>query len=742
MSPIDHEDSNGLLHTLEDFVELLASGRAHEAAQPFFAGANLAALRKPGKSAAPDSPAAPSTTPDEDVRPIAVGEVLRRLVAKRGCKATSSKAEEYLRPRGQMGVAVHMGMEAMVQAVRGYARAHRGSTKKVVLKIDYKNAFNSVDRVPVLREVKTHFPELYNWAAWCYRTPSSLFYGDQVLQSSMGVQQGDPLGPLFFCLAIQPIVDQVREATSLDLCTFYLDDGVLAGDLTQVALALERVTSLSAEIGLEVRLDKCEVITFGDIPLPTLQAAGFPVKPQTAPDGSTFNGPGAIKVLRNDFELLGAPIGSDAHAEDFMAAKMGKIDLTLQRLSMLADKKVAYDLLRYCDSYCKMVHYMRCAPGVLNPSYLRSFDLKVRHMAGEVLGLPPDDDAWDTAKLAIRLGGLGLRSSDEHREAAALASISGTFALAKEIWPDYSVDMGEWRPLAEAYNRKVGQVLVDPLTFPEDGLSQRSLSQALEEAQLAGLLERLPPAGQARLRHFSLPYASAWITAPPREELQQTSVQFQVNMRHRLGMPVYDVSSAPTCNRCGAPLDTAGMHGLTCKFGGRQSEVHDATMAALASWTKESGLHGCHEKRGLVPGSAARPADVWLPHGFTGKHPVAIDGVFPNPLAKTYLKGAARQAGYAAAEAENRKRAVRQQQVNHTGAHFVPFAVEYLGGFGEAAANVTRRIARLTRAGLGRGNAPPDGRAVQYPGPPAGRPRPGRRRPVGRPFTSPERRLS
>jgi hypothetical protein len=40
----------------------------------------------------------------------------------------------------------------------------------------------------------------------CYRNPSTLFFGDHLISSSVRAQQGDPCGPMIFSLAIQTII--------------------------------------------------------------------------------------------------------------------------------------------------------------------------------------------------------------------------------------------------------------------------------------------------------------------------------------------------------------------------------------------------------------------------------------------------------------------------------------------------------------------------------------------------------
>ena len=51
-----------------------------------------------------------------------------------------------------------------------------------------------------------------------------------MLYSAEGVQQGDPLGPLLFCLAIQPIICILHS----DFHVLYLVDGTIGGSLQDV----------------------------------------------------------------------------------------------------------------------------------------------------------------------------------------------------------------------------------------------------------------------------------------------------------------------------------------------------------------------------------------------------------------------------------------------------------------------------------------------------------------------------
>src|SRR5690606_12661150 len=79
-----------------------------------------------------------------------------------------------------------------------------------LLKIDFKNAFNSMERAAFVPQVVSRFPGLSAWTRWCYDSPPALIYDHRhVFWSENGVQQGDPLVPLYFCCGLQPFVDKI-----------------------------------------------------------------------------------------------------------------------------------------------------------------------------------------------------------------------------------------------------------------------------------------------------------------------------------------------------------------------------------------------------------------------------------------------------------------------------------------------------------------------------------------------------
>ena len=102
-------------------------------------------------------------------------------------------------------------------------------------KLDFRNAFNSLRQDKMVLAVEE--PELLPLVLSAYGLPSSLFFSEVVIQSSEGVQQGNPLGPLLFCLTTHNMVQQLHSELNL----FYLDDGTRGGSLNEVLVDFRKV---------------------------------------------------------------------------------------------------------------------------------------------------------------------------------------------------------------------------------------------------------------------------------------------------------------------------------------------------------------------------------------------------------------------------------------------------------------------------------------------------------------------
>ena len=91
----------------------------------------------------------------------------------------------------------------------------------------------------MLQSVLSKAPKIFPLAYSAYSHTSFLFHGNHIMESAEGVQQGDPLRPLLFCLTIHDLVCGLRS----DFKAFYLDDGILGGCLDDIKADLLYIKS-------------------------------------------------------------------------------------------------------------------------------------------------------------------------------------------------------------------------------------------------------------------------------------------------------------------------------------------------------------------------------------------------------------------------------------------------------------------------------------------------------------------
>ena len=676
---------------LTEVIRILVRGEAPLELAPHLAGATLHAMPKGG----------------DDVRPIAVGETWRRLAGKCLCSSLREAAAQNLWPL-QVGVAVPLGTETAIHTARQWMQRNTGHADKCFLQVDFRNAFNTIDRAAMLRQVRLHMPGLAPWAEWCYDHHSRLLFHHSPLLSEAGVQQGDPLGPLLFALTLQPALRAAAAGAAgqaPELTFAFLDDACLAGGSRQVAAGLTRLAAAGRQVGLELSPSKC-VLTVCAGPDGTVDRRAFPAGIQVNHTGATC--------------LLGAPIGPQAYTEDYTRTKrVEKATLLLQALQELPDPQTALLLLRHCAAYCRMVFALRVTPPQLLAGAACDFDSAVRACLEHFCTGPLPSEAWLQASLSTANGGLGLRHAARHAAAAYTASLSAVLQRCLALDPSY---LPAW-PLNDItvtlFN---GHVLAaDRLPTPvPPTVRQQQLSQALDRAAVQQLLTPGPnrEAFRANLQLQRQPRAGAWLQAVPSEALGLSLAPdiFRVLVKLRLRLPIATEDVA--CPLCDGVADRFGDHALSCPCGGDRTKRHNRLRTVLAARAQAAGLHPEVEKPGLLPprseqdglpedgvrhGPGRRPADVYVP--LWGVHgPAAFDlavtaGLRLGTLQNLVSKGADHVVlDY---EAHKRSHLQTQDQCTAQGLQFIPLVVECRGGWGPAAAKAWQALAAAIAAQTG-----------------------------------------
>ena len=280
---------------------------------------------------------------------------------------------------------------------------------------------------------------------------------EHIIESRAGVQQGDPLGPLYFCCGIMAMVNDIQAMNPV-YNKWYMDDGGIIGDVE----LLKKVWNLLQTRGLHLNPLKCEWSWLDpDCNEPC------PIRVDGVSDENQVK-----LVPRSEIQMLGVPLGSDSAVSAVVEKKLlGRLLKTVRRLEKFEDTQAASYSLRVSFSIVRAVHFMRTTPLDQWREQAVKFDGMIRNAIEKILGFPMDDPTFAQACLTPRLGGLGLRRVVEHADLAYHAS----WYEAKEEWSS-------------------------PANLPADYLSQKDASFEFDEKMHTYLIDQADTRGAQRLR--------------------------------------------------------------------------------------------------------------------------------------------------------------------------------------------------------------------------------------------------
>jgi len=364
------------LQALTRFVGDIMAGRLPPAVMAVWASARLLALSKAnGKP-----------------RPIAVGEIFRRLAAKCAVRYCAKALAERLKPI-QRGVGVSGGVEQLAHSVTVMLETH---PEWCVLSVDIKNAFNSVLRESILRETLAHLPEVVDLVFGCYGgdTPLLWLSDSDFIESLRGVQQGDPLGPALFALAFHPVLLLVKERHPEVRVMAGHDDVYMLGRPADCVAAFATFSEAAGSLGLSVDASESRVFSM---------AEGTVVQ-----DSALYAGVAVPVPHTEGVVVFGTPIGHPEWVQRKLRELISAHRASLRALPLLGSAQVSQHLIASSHS-ARAVHLLRTLPPAVSEAFALAHDDQMWVAFGHVLGLLTAEQTRAALQPLVEDGGWPVR---------------------------------------------------------------------------------------------------------------------------------------------------------------------------------------------------------------------------------------------------------------------------------------------------------------------------------------------
>ena len=500
------------------------------------------------------------------VRPIGVGEVVRRIIGKAVMKVLKKDVMLAAGPL-QTCSGIPSGGEAAVHAVR---ETWERPDMEGVLLVDASNAFNSLNRKVALLNMKHVCPALEVALTNCYQNPSRLFVsgGGEIL-SREGTTQGDPLGMAMFSLAMVPLIIKLMEQSESTVQAWFADDATGVGSLQNLKQWWDGLSTIGPLFGYYPNAAKTCLVVRDE---------------QEEVARQIFDNTDVV-ITTEGKKHLGAAIGSPTFVEDFFSLKVKEWTDEVEKLAAVAGSQpqAAYAAFVHGTKH-KWNYLCRTTP---NCSHLLQplEDAIHRKLIPAISGRPSCSQV-ERGLLALpaKLGGLSLSNPTTAAQSEFEASKKITASLVQSIIQQrtsFENDPTQANPSVNVVKKR---------KVEEQKRNHEEIRNELE------------PSSQRLIDCASEPGASAWLTALPLEEhgFCLSKGSFRDSLCLRYGWPIVDVSS-----RCACGTAFSVEHAMTCHKGGiptlRHNEIRDLTAELLkeqaSNVSTEPRLQPLHDER-------------------------------------------------------------------------------------------------------------------------------------------------
>ena len=471
------------------------------------------------------------------IRPIGVGEVLRRIVGK---AVTWTLKEVFCESAGPLQTCAghQAGAEA---AIHGLKAVFEDKGTDASLLVDASNAFNRMNRLVGMHNIRITCPEVSTYIINTYRSPSRLFItgGGEIL-SQEGTTQGDPLAMPWYAINTRTLIDRLRMIVSDVKQAWLADDSAGGGSLRNLHEWFLQLSSEGEKYGYYVNGSKSWLIV---------------KNADRMEEASKIFGT-TVKITKDGKRHLGAVIGSPQYKDEYCEKMVDGWMNELENLTEVAKSQPQAAYIALTKAYkSKFTYFMRTINGF--EKYVNPIDSLLNEKFLPTIfdsDSPFEKPLSDLFTLSPKLGGLGIpsleRDSPRQFEASKLVTENHVNSIIEQS-PRMKTPERSWQTVKSQLQQKKNENAKSMIKEIDDALPSKTLRQV----------------NQARDKGASL-----WLNAIPYEQhgFNLNKQEFRDSIRLRYDMRLKDLPQKCACDEV-----FSVEHALSCKKGGFVAQRHD-----------------------------------------------------------------------------------------------------------------------------------------------------------------------
>jgi len=491
------------------------------------------------------------------VRPVGVGEVLRRIVGKVVIGVIREEIQEAAGPL-QSCAGLESGIEASIHAVK---KAWDDPLTEAVLLVDADNAFNRLNRKAAIHNVRQLCPPFHRYLKNMYENPAKLIINDShthFIYSEEGATQGEVTAMDEYAIGIRPLIDILASVTTIGelIQAWYADDSAAVGLIKKLKEWWDLLCENGPKIGYFPKAVKTILILKNRALLPAAK--------------EVFSGTG-IEITCDGERHLGAVIGGQGAREKYVKEKVEKWVKDLEELSEIALDEPQAALSAFSKALCHRWTFVMRTIQDTQELFIPLEKCIREKFIPAIVGREVSDVHRRMFALPVRLGGLGIMNPVEAAGREYEASTQITEELVGLIYRQ------------ETSLRTLDRVKIKARVAALKVAKETRLKKELEE-----IMSSVEEITQEALQLIQENGSGSWLTCLPIQQLgyAYNKRDFRDSVFLRYGWPIPDTPRFCDCN-----AKNDNNHILNCKRGGyvnyRHNNVRDSVAEYLRMVTKD-----------------------------------------------------------------------------------------------------------------------------------------------------------